>query len=312
MRKEGRVDKPIAKMVKAFERWMQERELIRVRREDKGREWPWTDDEIMQKYKFTNVHRQDDRVTREYTRLVNNKEKKSVDILFFQTFLFRSFNWPDTYMNFETDGLHTSWTIGRARKVLSTMERNGEKIFTGAYIITNAGQREKKWEMMSDAVNHVWRYKKELSVSIVEGKSIENAVGVLSTLPMVGQFVGYEMATDLRWTPLLKKARDIYTWANPGPGAMRGINRIWYGDKDKSPERPHKVSKKDVYIEHMQLLLKKIPKINGVRLEMRDIEHSLCEFDKYQRLKNGEGSVRAKFTPPHLRKENSRERKDKI
>jgi hypothetical protein len=31
---------------------------------------------------------------------------------------------------------------------------------------------------------------------------------------------------------------------------------------------------------------------------MREIEHSLCEFDKYMRLKKKEGKVRAKFTAP--------------
>ena len=33
-------------------------------------------------------------------------------------------------------------------------------------------------------------------------------------------------------------------------------------------------------------------------LEMREIEHSLCEFDKYQRVKNGEGKPRSIYQPP--------------
>jgi len=28
---------------------------------------------------------------------------------------------------------------------------------------------------------------------------------------------------------------------------------------------------------------------------MRDIEHSLCEFDKYERVRNGEGVPRGKY-----------------
>ena len=28
-------------------------------------------------------------------------------------------------------------------------------------------------------------------------------------------------------------------------------------------------------------------------LEMRDIEHTLCEFDKYERVRNGEGKPRS-------------------
>ena len=33
-------------------------------------------------------------------------------------------------------------------------------------------------------------------------------------------------------------------------------------------------------------------------LEMREIEHSLCEFDKYQRVKHGEGKPRSIYQPP--------------
>ena len=31
------------------------------------------------------------------------------------------------------------------------------------------------------------------------------------------------------------------------------------------------------------------------KLEMRDIEHSLCEFDKYERVRNGEGKPRGRY-----------------
>jgi hypothetical protein len=32
-------------------------------------------------------------------------------------------------------------------------------------------------------------------------------------------------------------------------------------------------------------------------VEMRDIEHSLCEFDKYERVRLGEGRPRMKYKP---------------
>jgi hypothetical protein len=32
-------------------------------------------------------------------------------------------------------------------------------------------------------------------------------------------------------------------------------------------------------------------------LEMRDIEHTLCEFDKYERTRLGEGTVRMLYVP---------------
>ena len=35
-------------------------------------------------------------------------------------------------------------------------------------------------------------------------------------------------------------------------------------------------------------------------LEMREIEHCLCEFDKYERARLGEGRPRAKYKPHRL------------
>jgi hypothetical protein len=66
---------------------------------------------------------------------------------------------------------------------------------------------------------------------------------------------------------------------------MRGINRILTGSA-----KAH--FKKEEYIDTMRRLLKLGNKLVGAHvpvLEMRDIEHSLCETDKYLRALHGEG-----------------------
>ena len=56
----------------------------------------------------------------------------------------------------------------------------------------------------------------------------------------------------------------------------------------------------------MQMLLKEVQQLNSEAppsffkidpkaLDMRTIEHSLCEFDKYMRVKKSEGTPRSKF-----------------
>ena len=50
----------------------------------------------------------------------------------------------------------------------------------------------------------------------------------------------------------------------------------------------------------MKDLLHASPAYVGVHvpdLEMRDIEHSLCEFDKYERVRLGEGKPRSLYKP---------------
>jgi hypothetical protein len=101
--------------------------------------------------------------------------------------------------------------------------------------------------------------------------------------------------TDLRHTYLGWGAKDIDTWANAGPGAMRGLNRIW--------DRPlaYRPKKQPWIYEMIQLLKKSRERFKdnieyGMRnMELRDIEHSLCEFDKYERVKLGQGRPRSKY-----------------
>jgi hypothetical protein len=121
-----------------------------------------------------------------------------------------------------------------------------------------------------------------------EGLTLEALWSWLKQFPYLGDFSAYEIVTDLRHTPLLCNATDIMTWANPGPGAMRGLNVLHGRDWNfKQPKRK--------FIEEMQVLLSisDDPEMwprEWPALEMRDIEHSLCELLKYTR-----GSSRQKF-----------------
>ena len=101
--------------------------------------------------------------------------------------------------------------------------------------------------------------------------------------------MAYEVVTDLRHTKWLNNAPDIMTWANPGPGAKRGLNRIHGRELTQSVTREQQ-------IQEMRDLLELL---NGkpLSLEMRDIEHCLCEFDKYERVRLGQGKPRAKYKP---------------
>jgi hypothetical protein len=80
------------------------------------------------------------------------------------------------------------------------------------------------------------------------------------------------------------------TWANMGPGAQRGLRRLGLPCKNQADG-----------VESMRYLLAVSQPLYGPKghhvppLEMRDIEHSLCEFDKYCRVKFGEGEPRSKF-----------------
>ena len=112
-------------------------------------------------------------------------------------------------------------------------------------------------------------------------------------LPYAGfsGFMAYEVVTDLRYTKYLEDADDIMTWANAGPGAKRGLNRI-HGRPLEQTIKPNQLT------SEMLELLDLASTYAGSflpTLEMREIEHCLWEYDKYERVRLGEGRPRAKF-----------------
>lgn len=297
-------------MAKKFYHWMNERHRIYLARKN-GDKFPWTKDKILRKYKFTNVFRQLDRVTTEWTaryaRLLGTNPSLG-DILFYCG-MFRLFNWPETYdaLKFGLNG----WDEGKAVELLTKRKDEGHQIFTGAYIIPNAGRTDPKIEVICEAVDMLSAFRHEMADEIHDSRSIERAVEVLQQIPTIGGFIAYEIVCDLRFTKVLADAKDKLTWANPGPGAMRGIHRMMTG-KRKWPEGKPRPD----YVEAMRTLFSEVVFIqdfgkptkeiypNGEwPFEMREIEHSLCEFDKYMRVKKKEGKPRSKFVPEKARKD---------
>ena len=73
--------------------------------------------------------------------------------------------------------------------------------------------------------------------------------------------------------------------------SKRGLNRVYNRPVDKHV-------KSGQNIVEMRELLKASPDfLHGQvpDLEMRDIEHSLCEFDKYERVRLGQGKPRSLY-----------------
>jgi hypothetical protein len=108
--------------------------------------------------------------------------------------------------------------------------------------------------------------------------------------------MAYEVISDLRYTWALKTASDILTWANPGPGAKRGLNRLQGNPLEASLRKDdYNDTANEVREELRRLLIK-----NGVydtmpTIDARVIEHSLCEFDKYERARLGDGHMKRTY-----------------
>jgi hypothetical protein len=111
----------------------------------------------------------------------------------------------------------------------------------------------------------------------------------LEGYPFLGPFLSYELATDFRHTFVGFRANDINTWANAGPGAMRGLNRMHGRELTYT-------SKRHDWCLEMQELLQIAGMRHSLDFELREIEHSLCEYDKYERVRLKQGAPRSKYS----------------
>jgi alpha-glutamyl/putrescinyl thymine pyrophosphorylase clade 1 len=268
--------------------WMNERHRIYLRKKA-GKPYPWTTDPVMQMYKFTNVYRDLDRVSVDVRKQILNHysnpwRKEDAALLVRDVIAYRIFNLPATWRRIEP--LLDDWDEHRAIRRLTKAKNAGATIFTGAYIVPNGGKRVPKIELSCQRVTAGIEHAADIVTAIRADRTMQNATRVIGKfIPLCAGFNSYEIASDLRWTPLLNKASDLMTWANPGPGAARGLKLIW---PDIKPYEE---------IDGMRTLLRESqrPGVLGKHmrpLEMRDIEHSLCEFAKWCR-----GTTRSRYHP---------------
>jgi len=267
--------------------WIEERERIRYLKEDLKQDPPWTEDPILKEFKFCQVFREDDRTTRWFRTHMREPLRNSPEV-FMATIAFRFFNLIETGRTLLDNNLHIDWDRPKA---IEEIKKN-PKWITGAYIVKSPNRMDKVTGV-TECVSHIWDDRENIIKQLESFTTLEEAWRFLMQYPYIGPFVSYEMVTDLRHTYLLENATDICSWGNPGPGAMRGLNRL--------TGRPLEFCKRswDWHSEMLDLYDWCSQKLDLSKLnypfEMREVEGGLCEFDKYSRILKGQGRTRSVY-----------------
>jgi hypothetical protein len=316
--------------VEGFFAFCRERHSIYLRRQASD-PWPWTQDPILQRYKFTNVFRELDRTTVWFRKNVRDRMRRDPAVLLatvvFRWFckqeigevVFNQFSIP--FDDFGTTPWDHFLKCGSTRLMKSAIQAafpSGPYV-TGAYMLRSPTGMSKLDGMLSLCEgfwgNSNWR---EVGTCMLPNSrcleffppfrgpvSMERFTRWLQEFPGMGPFLAYEVACDLQYTDLLCNAPDTQIWANVGPGARRGLNRLG----DKRNLKPRNGKPKNVYnlpIKENDALVMMRELLDRSRREhywpqnqscgwrswdMRTVEHTLCEFDKYSRVKNNEGNT---------------------
>ena len=250
-----------------------------------GADFPWTEDKILQEYSFCNVFRELDTVT---IWIRENWREPFADHpnLPFAMAMARQINWPATL---EEVGFPDKWEPERIKNIMFDRQKRKQKVYTGAYMLTGTLGGPKVIQTIDKLLTPLYNNQPPLYPN-----SLEKTWREYLTYKGFAKFISYEVVTDLRHTKHLQNADDIMTWANAGPGAKRGLNRIFNRELNQPlPVKQSNEEMMDLLDYSVEMLEPYVP-----ALEMRDIEHCLCEFDKYERTRLGEGRPRAKYHRP--------------
>jgi hypothetical protein len=291
----GKLHEVCAIKVDEFYSFMRERESIRLRKEV-GEPWPWTKDKILQTYKFTNVNREHDRTTRwmreHWTE--PNLERPLGEQLFNCAF-FRYFG---TMEFAEAAGWQVAFDNVIVRKQVTDLAKvrlaNKQRVFTGAYVITNQGISAPKQEVVCELfLLPLWNAVDDLCKLAQSSRSWKVVANELMKLTGFGGsgFMAKEVLQDAIHTPVLENLEDRNTWCPIGPGARRGLNRVF------SREIKAKASFNQMLDEMIELYehRDKHWDIFYTTLDLHCIQFQLCEFDKYERVRLGQGRPRSRY-----------------
>ena len=262
--------------------WMTERQQI-YRRKEAGEQKPWTADWAMQRFKFCNVFRELDRTTRqirEWHRPFADHPNLPIALAMARLI--------GHYPTLEAVGFPRRFSEAHLAHILDARMERGETTFTGAYRVPGSPTGERAATFLSRilAVLHHDRSWVHLTLKATyEG---------LQEHRYIGPFLAYEIVTDLRHTRWLNEASDIMHWCSVGPGSTRGLNRL-HG-------RPllHRLSQETGRAEIIALVRPLRYELQGEdpmfrSLEPRDVEHSLCEYDKWVRVSKEGGKTRSRY-----------------
>jgi hypothetical protein len=154
-------------------------------------------------------------------------------------------------------------------------------------------------------LDSLWLEKDLVAQKALNSRSLEDTICCLRVVPQFGGtgFRAKEVVLDLLFTPLfqewdvqgrvwLNACTDVLTWSAIGPGARRGLNRIW---GRKIGHGIHSVSKhvENIFLEELRIVYAfQADHWPYSELHMPDVQFWLCEWDKYMRVKTGGVSAR--------------------
>jgi hypothetical protein len=261
-----------------------ERQNIFYKRLDSAILPPYTDDPILSRYKFCNTYRAADRVSQFLICNVIYGFETNPENVLFRIFLFRLLNKIETWKYLE--GVLGQITLANFNhstySEILTRLRVVQPIYGNAFILcaNKSFGFEKKQDNHLALLSHV--FATGMVARLLEAPTLQDLFLRLRELPLIGDFMAYQLAIDFTYSPLYSFGENDYTVA--GPGALRGIQKCFLDIGSYSPADiiSYMVDSQEKEFSRMGLRFKAL---FGRPLHAIDAQGLFCETDKYCRVR---------------------------
>lgn len=243
---------------------------------------PWTDDEIISRYRFTNAYRAADRVSQDLIRVLYAGSQQPEDILL-RTLLYRFFNKPTTWAALDTINGGVTWGSFRVEdyaEKLDSMLARGQRVYSAAYIVPpppfGAARKHRNHLLLID---HMMR--DGLAGRLARAGSLRDVFETIGSYPSLGPFLAYQLTVDLNYSTLMDFDEDDFVVA--GPGARSGIVKCFPDAGGLAPESIIRWMA-ETQSEQLTSLGFDFQDLFGRSLKLIDCQNLFCETDKYARV----------------------------
>ena len=268
-----RVETAITKIKDPVERlfaFARARHQIHLDRQD-SKKPPWTDDPILRDYRFCNIYREDDRVTRWIRERWRQPHETERD-LWFAMCVARLHNQPEAL---EVIGFPVPWRQSSYLEAAHSVKKRGLRLFNAAYVVV-APTKPKELYLAREVLTPLWDARERLRPRV--GDTLCGFHVVLGQMQGFGSFMTAQVIADVKYHAPLSEAPDWWTFAASGPGSRRGLNYVL----GRSRESPW--VEDDWRLELGRLRERLFPMFAGANMpkpHAQDVQNLLCEWNKY-------------------------------
>lgn len=250
-----------------------------------GGPFPWTDDPILQMYKFTNAYRASDRVSQFLINNVIYNKPWNFEDTFFRVLLFKTFNKISTWEYFEKRLGVISFKSFSVRSYISILDEIAQlkaPIYSGAYIMASG---KSFFHQKRKYANHIMlidsMMKGRLPLKLEAADTMKEIFDSLLSFPTIGSFLAYQYTIDLNYSEHLSFGENDFV--KPGPGALSGIEKCFETTSSLNQEYiiQYMVDEQEKELQRLGLEFKTLW---GRPLHLIDCQNLFCEVDKYARL----------------------------